>query len=192
MGETMKRTSLLSIVVVLALAGPAAAQSPTLTDKCEVVTAFFQEAVRLKQFPADWLVEAMPNPDDRFIWGRAGHWWGKGPPANSGLLDVAVAPLSSAFPGCGSDLTRAISALGGASAPAAKEDMDKRLVGTGSNLGSGAEISASLPIISADRREALLHYVSSCGVLCGGDFLAYLRRDRGGRWRLVGVHVMGD
>ena len=162
---------------------------PSLQTRCEVVQAFLGAAVRRKLFPKAWVLVTYPNPEDPLVWGRGGPWRGSAPPVASALLDAPATSRSNPQADC-PGLASVVAGLGGASGQEAEAELDRKL--STSQAYGQAEVGVSLPMLSADASEGLLSYFTTCGILCGGDFLAYLRRDKAHRWRLVGLHVTGD
>ena len=183
-GKWQSRLAALATVGALAAGAPpetgaeTAAGEPALAERCQVAVDFLEEARAHQLVGGSWVMTDMPDPGDLFLWGRGGHWRGAGPPATTVLPRSGTTELSTAIPTC-PDVAAIVPKVGGT--------LDGDL-----NKGS---VFVSLPVVSANRKEAILHYGTTCGgmrVLCSGDFLAHLRRDRYGRWKLMGIHVMGD
>jgi len=97
------------------------------------------------------------------------------------LRERSSDPLSS----CG-DFPSAVARLGGSvgnSEALWKKELDLvRPEGSPDPLWSYWTQSMSLPVLSADGREALAEVDGACGMTCGSGFLLHLRRDRAGQW----------
>jgi hypothetical protein len=174
-----------------AQAAASAWTAPTLDQQCDVVQAFVRVAVQRKRFSKHWVLGHIISTDRTLSWSpRWGAAWqvGSGPPASTGLSDAPIIPWTDALTAC-PRLSAVIGRYGGASGPDAEDAFEKSFDG---EFYGEMRVTVSLPILSADRREALLGFTDMLGLGSHGTYRAYLRRDRHGVWRLVGILTTGD
>jgi hypothetical protein len=177
----------LAFLLAALMPEPAAVQAdPAIAARCEVARSVIAERLKGRQKPV--VIISDSGFGDRQVSANAflHNWTQDAMPSRALAAAFLAKPSVDLLEAC-PDLPQALAgdgvAFGETEMTAMMERSRMTSDGHLSTFYTSDILGFSLPVLSADRRSALMHSSATCGALCGSGAVVYLKRDRQGVWK---------